>query len=83
MIPKKETKKKELRVKVLPEKAPNVAIRAYSGTAYKRDFVMVTFGYRDQEVFDALKAKATELGWMHSTLAKEIIRKYLGFPTYL
>lgn len=53
-----------------------------TGKPYKRDFVMVTFGQRDQQVFESLKKKAYELGWTHSTLAKEIIRKYLGFPTY-
>lgn len=81
MIPKTETKKKT-NPRSLPKNKGSGVTVVRAGREYKRDFVMVTFGMRDQAVIDDLKKKASELGWTHSTLAREIIRKYLGYPTY-
>jgi uncharacterized protein with HEPN domain len=46
-------------------------------------FVMVTFGPSNDELVDEFEAKAEALHWSRSALAREIIRKYFGYPTHL
>lgn len=46
-------------------------------------FVMVTFGRGDDEIVERFEEKAREMRWSRSALAREMIRKYLGYTSHL